>query len=173
MTRARAAGRMLPPAGDVWARQERITRALAGWSVGSIVLGSAVAAIGHQTGSRALRAFGAQNATWGAIDLGVATFGELRRRGRLATVDEPYAPATLEAERAQLRRVLLVNAGLDVGYVLGGVAVTAAGVRRSDGPELPAVVGHAAAAAIQGGFLLAFDTWHAWRLREPVEAGAG
>ena len=86
---------------DVWAHQERVTRQLATWAVGSIVAGGALAATGHATGSRAVRAFGAQTAAWGAVDLGIAVFGELRRRGRLATVDDPYGAETLEAERRQ------------------------------------------------------------------------
>lgn len=147
---------------DVWAHQERVTRQLAAWAVGSIVAGGALAATGHATGSRAVRAFGAQTAAWGAVDLGIAVFGELRRRGRLATAEDPYGAGTLEAERRQLRRVLLVNAGLDMGYLAAGAAGMAWGLRRADGSErLPATVGHSAAVVGQGAFLLGFDTWHA------------
>ena len=156
-----------PGSFDVWAHQQRIARELAAWAGASIVAGGALAATGQATGSRALRAFGAQTAAWGAVDLGIAAFGELRRRGRLATVEDPYSAQTVAAERRQLRRVLLVNAGLDVGYIATGAAGVLWGSRRADGSGgLPAVMGHSAAVVSQGAFLLAFDTWHARALRE-------
>jgi hypothetical protein len=163
---ARTAG--APPADgapDVWAHQERIGRQLAAWAVCSVAMGAGVAAAGHRRGSPATRAFGMQNAAWGAVDLGIATFGELRRRGRLATLDDPYSPSTLAAEHAQLRRILVVNAGLDVGYIAAGVMGVRWALRRATaGSALPSTAGHAAAIVLQGAFLLVFDSRHAMAL---------
>lgn len=158
------------PAGDVWAHQARIARQLGAWAVGSIVAGGALAAAGQVTRSRALRAFGGQTAAWGAVDLGIATFGELRRRGRLATAEEPFGPDTLESERRQLRRVLLASSGLDVGFIVTGTLGIIWGLRRAHGADqLPAVVGHSAAVVSQGVFLLGFDAGHARRLRQQAD----
>ena len=54
-----------------------------------------------------------------------------------------------------------MNAGLDVLYITGGLAV-AAGRGRHD----PAARGHGLAAVVQGVFLLGFDAWHAARVPE-------
>jgi hypothetical protein len=154
---------------DIWARQALIGRQLGIWGAGSVVVGAGLGIAGQVGGSRSLRAFGAQNAAWGAVDLGIASFGELRRRGRLATAEDPYGPATQEAERRSLRRVLLVNAGLDVGYLAGGTAgllwagLRGSGLRRSGAAD--PVAGHSAAVLVQGAFLLGFDTLHARALR--------
>jgi hypothetical protein len=156
-----------PGAPDVWARQARITRQLAAWSLGSIAVGTVTAAAGHRAGNPAARAFGMQTAAWGAVDLGIATFGELRRRGRLATAEDAYADATLEAERTSLRRILLVNAGFDVGYIAAGAAGVAWALRRPADPGPHATAGHGAAVVAQGAFLLGFDSWHARALRAP------
>jgi Family of unknown function (DUF6992) len=149
---------------DIWARQALIGRQLGIWGAGSVVAGVGLGIAGQASGSRSLRAFGAQNGAWGAVDLGIATFGELRRRGRLATVEDPYGPATQEAERRSLRRVLLVNAGLDVGYLAGATAGLVWSGLRGSGAGDP-VAGHSAAVLIQGAFLLGFDTLHARALR--------
>ncbi len=160
---ARHAG--IPAAADVWTEQERISRQLAGWAVASMVAGSTAAVLGHVRGIPALRAFGGQNAAWGAVDLAIAAFGQLRRRGRLATIEDPYAQHVQADEWRSLRRVLLVNAGLDIGYVAAGAAGVAWSMRRK-GP-LPAAAGHSAAVILQGGFLLVFDTVHARRAPVP------
>jgi hypothetical protein len=60
------------------------------------------------------------------------------------------------------RRILAVNAGLDVLYIAGGLAVVA-GRGRTD----RAALGHGLAAVAQGAFLLGFDAWHAARVPTP------
>lgn len=145
---------------DPWAAQVRIGRQLGIWSGLSIAGGSALALAGHARGNQALRAFGVQNAGWGAIDLAIAGLGELRRRRRLATITDPGDGELQGGERRSLRRVLLVNAGLDVGYVALGVGGLGWSLSKGTRP-LPALAGHAAAVVVQGGFLLVFDTLHA------------
>ena len=110
--------------------EERLTRALAGWAVGSIAVGAALAL--HPS----TRSFGRQTAAWGAVDGAIAWAGS-RKRARTGPPDP-----------ARLRRVLLVNAGLDVGYVAGGVALVRHGRWRQDGW----------AVVVQGAFLLVLDS---------------
>ena len=148
-----------PPSPDVWEEQAVISRRLAAWSIASVLGGSALALAGQARRSPSLRAFGGQNAAWGAVDLGIAGFGEYRRRGRLATMDDPHDPAVVAAEWGSLRRILRLNAGLDVGYVAAGLAACAWAARA----DRPAVAGHGAAVVLQGSFLLAFDLVHAGR----------
>lgn len=143
---------------DAWAEQARIGGRLAAWSLVSIAGGAAAARAGQVRGSRALRAFGGQNAGWGAVDLAIAGFGEMRRRSRMATLADPQDRQVQERELRSLRRILLVNAGLDVGYIAAGLGGLAWSLRRAGRPTL---AGHSAAVVVQGGFLLAFDTLHA------------
>ena len=83
--------------------EEDLTRTLGRWGAASVVVGAALS-----TRPRT-RAFGRQTAAWGAVDAAIALVGARRRAARGPT------------DPARLRRVLLVNAGLDVGYVLAGL----------------------------------------------------
>lgn len=140
---------------SVWQRQERVSRALARWALASIALGAGLWWDGARDGTARRAAFGQQTVAWGAVDAVIAALGDRRRRARLtALADADLADGELQRrERAGLRRLLVVNAGLDVGYLAGGVAWA----RRGD----PASRGHGAAVVVQGLFLLVFDLWQA------------
>lgn len=117
--------------------EERLTRVLGAWAVGSVVLGGALSV------RPTTRGFGRQTAAWGLVDGAIAGVGVLGRRRRGPT------------DRARLRRVLLVNAVADVGYVAGGAALVRHGRWRGDGW----------AVLVQGAFLLVLDTAAARALR--------
>lgn len=148
------------PTPDVWDHQSRISRQLAAWGIVSLTAGAAVGLVGQLRSSAPVRAFGTQNAAWGAVDLAIAGFGQQRSRARRAQASDPTDALLQDGELRALRRVLLVNAGLDVAYIAAGLGTMGWALRRNRQP-LPAVVGHAAAVILQGGFLLAFDTNHA------------
>lgn len=97
-----------------------------------------------------LRSFGGQTAMWGAVNLGIALWGRSRRT----------AP-----EAGRLRRTLLANAALDVGYIAAGGHVahhrTSFGGRLSPEESL----GNGLAVVLQGLALGALDVGHARRLR--------
>ena len=154
---------------DVWAAQSQLSRQLAAWSAASIAAGTALALRGRGRDDRDLRAFGGQNAAWGGIDLVIAGVGEVRRRRRQASLDRPLDPDVQAREWRTLRRVLLLNAALDVGYVALGLAAVRRG-RAS--PSRRGLAGHGAAVVLQGGFLLVFDAVHARRAGRAVR-GAG
>lgn len=155
------------------AAAERAREALERWAAGTPAAG-AVDLLGRarvpripSVGDEAVRAFGAQNAVWGAIDLAVAVGGRVRRKRHLAQLDDPADPAIQAEQRSSLRRALLVSAGMDVAFLAGGAAGLAWSLRqRGPGQPLPAAAGHAAGVLVQAGFLLALDTRHAARLRE-------
>lgn len=116
--------------------EERLTRVLGGWAVGSTALGLLLSA------SPRTRGFGRQTAAWGAVDGAIAYVGARRRTTGGGT------------DPAWLRRVLLVNVGLDVGYLAAGGWLVRDGRWRGDG----------AAVLVQGAFLLGLDSWAARRL---------
>ena len=116
--------------------EEDLTRRLAQWAAGSVMVGLALSA------SPPTRGFGRQTAAWGAVD-GAIAYAGIRRRA----ISGPTDPR-------RLRRILLLNAGADVGYLL--VALTL--LRR------PRWRGDALAVLVQGGFLLVLDAGAAARI---------
>ena len=117
--------------------EEQLTRVLGTWAAGSVALGALLSA------SPRTRGFGRQTAAWGAIDGAIAYAGARGRRAKGPT------------DPGRLRTVLLVNAGLDVGYLAAGAWVVRDGRWRGDG----------LAVLVQGAFLLVLDTAAAYRLR--------
>lgn len=127
----------------------RLTRALAIFGSASVVGGAALA-LG--SGHPSVRAFGKQSVAWGAINLAIAGIGARRAAAHPATA-------------SRLRRTLLANAGLDVGYLALGAHIayhrTTFGGRQS--PE--AALGNGLAIVDQALGLLALDLRHARHLR--------
>jgi hypothetical protein len=134
-----------------------LTTALLAWSAASVVAGATIALLGRRANNEQLVSFGRQSAAWGAIDALIAGGGVLSRRNR--------GPLTAEEEIKKargLRRLLLVNAAADVGYVIGGFVVMARG--RKGLKTLRMDVGDGVAIAVQGAFLLVLDVSQATRL---------
>lgn len=136
-----AAAEALPP---VLADEVAIAERLLAWSCLSVGAGTLLML--HP--APPVRDFGLQQFVWGAIDGGLALWGLDTLPGRARK------PLDEGAERAALQRLLALNAGLDVGYLALGAALA----------REPALLGHGLGVIVQGGFLLAFDSWHAWHL---------
>lgn len=122
--------------------QGQLIRTLTALGGASVVVGGALAVAGR---TPPVRAFGQQTAGWGAIDLVIAGLGALMP----------------DSEPARLRRVLLVNAGLDVGYITAGARIA---LRRPTfgGKVTPGQSrGHGLAVVVQGAALLALDSFYA------------
>ncbi len=141
------------------------------------------------------RGFGQQAAAWGLIDAGIALGGWIASRRRSLSTETPVNPdgtiqtpstgatdATFEPrhgrrhgpsetvqvkEAANLRRMLWLNAGLDVFYIIGGYYWA----RRPD-PEQRGWAGHGWGIVVQGTFLLVFDLVHALALISPSATAA-
>lgn len=160
----------LTAAYDPYDHAARIGRQLRAWALGSVLIGAALIGAAVGTGvlsegwDRIALGFGVQCLVWGAIDGVIAWFGGRDLRRRLAA-GERGDPAAARPFAHRLRRLLLVNAGLDVLYVAAGVALIVLW-RTPDG------LGHGLGVLVQGGFLLAFDVWHGARVG-PVEAPGG
>lgn len=135
-----------PPPAPGWtheladARERRLGTVLGTWAVASVLAGAVL-----RGGA------GRQHALWGAVD------GALAARGLLTAPDRRRAP---DQRAARLRRLLLVNAGLDVGYLALGAVLRSGRLGAARRPDGSAVL-------VQGGFLLGLDLWHARALATP------
>jgi hypothetical protein len=117
--------------------EQDLTRVLGMWAAASMLLGAALSVPARTRG------FGRQTVAWGAVDGAIALVGA--RRSAAGRTTEP----------ARLRRVLLVNAGLDVGYLAAGAWLLRRTRWRGDG----------GAVLVHGAFLLWLDATTARRLR--------
>jgi hypothetical protein len=142
---------------DAEAVEADLLQRLGVWAAGSVLGGTAAWVSGRRTGRPALAAFGRQNAAWGAVDGAIAAAGAFRR-----TASDPAQvdAAAAEARAQRLRRTLLVNAWLDVGYLAFGAGLIAANrwAGRMPRYSTAAAVGDGAGIMLQGGFLLLLDT---------------
>jgi len=139
-----------------WRRVNAVHRQLAAWAAASIGSGLLLVLLGTPF----WRAVGVQFLVWGAIDGAIAAAGwRDRRRTARSGIDRDATES--ERQRRRLRRLLLVNVGLDALYLAVGAAL----VGFDAGPVR---AGHGVGVLVQGAFLLVFDAWHAARLRRPV-----
>ncbi len=121
---------------------------LGGWAVGNIALGSAL--VGRAEGVD--KHFHTMNIAWNAVNLGIAAFGYYS-----AAKIDPAGLSLFESVQQQnnLQKILLLNAGLDVGYMLGGAYL----IERSKNAEKNAerLEGFGKSIVLQGAFLFVFD----------------
>lgn len=106
------------------------------------------------------RGFAMQALSWGAIDALIALGGQFAARRRQAALREPDSPEVQTRETENLRRLLWINAGLDVLYVSSGLLWA---LTRGQRDALQR--GNGWGVVVQGLFLMVFDTVHARRLR--------
>jgi hypothetical protein len=126
------------------------------WGVTNVVAGAALLAVGSPQVSPleapppALRGFGIQSMGWGAVNLAIAGIGLVTS----ATDVDVTREAALAAEDDNAK-VLWVNVGLDVGYMMAGGVLVAAGTAGAQ----PAVdwMAHGTGAVTQGLGLLVLD----------------
>lgn len=139
-----------------WRRVNDVHRQLAAWAAVSLATGVLLVLVGTPF----WRAVGVQFLVWGAIDGAIAAAG-WRDGRRIARSGDDRDVAESERHRRRLRRLLLVNVGLDMLYLAIGTALLGFDAG-------PVRAGHGVGVIVQGGFLLLFDAWHAARLTRPV-----
>lgn len=120
------------------------------WGLANAVGGAALVVASDRDRQSGAWAFGLQSGAWGAINVGIAVVGLATGPGDVATT---WAEA-LAAENGYAD-ILLINLGLNVGYMaVGGTLLAVAGRGVSD----PAAWrGHGAALVVQGLGLLVLD----------------
>lgn len=121
---------------------------LGSWAVGNIAVGAALA--GSREGED--KYFHIMNMGWNAVNLGLATFGYLH-----AINADPASYDLQSAIQAQynVEKLLLLNTGLDVGYVLGGLYLMERSKNATKHPER--LKGFGKSIILQGSFLFVFD----------------
>ena len=134
-------------------KQIRIKRigmlTLGSWAAGNMAV-SGVAAF-NTTGSN--RYFHQMNVYWNVVNLALAGFGYYG-----ATRADPTGMdlAKTLKDYYGTEKTLLFNAGLDVGYILGGLYLTERAKNAGKGRDQ--LKGFGQSVMLQGGFLLLFDT---------------
>lgn len=121
---------------------------LGGWAVGNIALGSVLR--GQHSGVE--RQFHTMNIGWNVVNLGIATLGFISATKADAAALDLYQTVQ---EHHGFQKTLLFNAGLDIGYMLGGAYL----VERSKNADKnqDQLEGFGKSIILQGGFLFAFD----------------
>ncbi len=121
---------------------------LGAWAVGNLAAGSLL--MTQKQGED--KYFHQMNAGWGAVNLGIAAFGYCAASNAdpagfdaFATVQEQY----------NMQKILLFNAGLDIGYMAGGFYLMERSKNTGKRPER--LKGFGKSIVLQGAFLFAFD----------------
>ena len=120
------------------------------WGAANMAGGLALIALSDSETEVVRRAFGIQSAAWGAVNVGIATFGLLNGPDAAETVWR----AAFGAENTYAD-ILLVNLGLNVGYAAVGTTMLVAGSRDVRSADLWR--GHGAALILQGAGLFFLD----------------
>lgn len=127
--------------------QKTLGLALGSYALANIAVGGIAA--GQTTGET--KYFHRMNVYWNLVNLGIAGAGLLGSRRRSA--DETLGQAVRQHEN--MKQLLLVNAGLDVAYVVGGAYLLERAKNRPE--KADQLRGYGKSVMMQGGFLLAFD----------------
>ncbi|MEM6879485.1 MAG: hypothetical protein AAF544_13045 [Bacteroidota bacterium] len=122
--------------------------ALGGWAVANIGIG--LGFIQSTTGET--KYFHQMNALWNTVNLAIAGIGYWSISG---TDPASWDLATGLSKHQSFQKILLFNAGLDVGYIVGGFYLQ----ERARRPDVNSdrLRGFGKAIVLQGSFLMAFD----------------
>lgn len=139
---------------NIWDFSALVSKRLMNWNAVNLCVGALL----MLAGGRFLRGVGSQFAGWAAINLGIGWFGARANAERAARPDAK-SPLIREMQARSLRRLLWINAGLDVLYMIGGLwyALRA---------KSPRGRGMGVGVIFQGLFLLIFDVLQAREVPE-------
>ncbi len=119
---------------------------LSGWALGNIAVGS----YGYFRTNEKTKYFHQMNAAWNLVNLSIGAFAYYQY---LQT--DPSALTLMQSidEARSIENILLLNIGLDVGYIAAGAFLWERGIRKDNNRLL----GYGPSLILQGGFLLVFD----------------
>ncbi|MGD1844969.1 MAG: hypothetical protein ACFB10_06200 [Salibacteraceae bacterium] len=133
---------------DRLSRQKTAMAILGTWAIGNMAVG----AVGMGRSSGETRYFHQMNVGWNVVNLSIAGWAFYQ-----AAKADPFAldAAATFQEHHNLQKLLLFNAGLDVGYMLGGAYLMERSRRGTS--NAPRLKGFGRSIAVQGAFLFLFD----------------
>lgn len=138
----------------IWDFQRFVSWALLTWSALSAGLGLGV----RVAGTPFSRGVSDQFLGWPVINAGIALFGAFSAARRERTLPDAQAPERRQREARNLRRLLRINALLDIGYMAGGLAML---FRPQSGARAK---GTGLGILLQGAFLFVFDSVLSFRV---------
>ena len=141
---------------NVWIFSANLTRRLLIWSISSVLITVPM----FFSASPFLRGLAIQFLAWGVVDGAIAIFGARMSANKQKNLQQDETGEVETKEAHWLSRILWVNTGLDMVYVLGGIWLF-----QTWGTDSSLWRGHGVGIVIQGGFLFLFDLYHAFALR--------
>lgn len=118
---------------------------LGGWAAANIAVGTFAMT---QTSGRA-KYFNQMNAAWNTVNLAIAGFGYYGLRAQTPDI----GLGETISEFLSFEKILLFNAGLDIGYMAIGAYLWERGLRKGSDRS----IGYGQSMILQGGFLFTFD----------------
>ena len=141
---------------DIWIFQKALAQRLTLWAWASMTLGVLLFfPEGDFWGGLAFQFLG-----WALIDLGIAGFGYLSVRLRLAKLSAAEKKLAAPAETSKMITILQGSTGLSVVCILGGLALAL--FTQAGGSFW---VGAGTGIVLQGAFLFFFGRYHVQKLR--------
>ena len=130
--------------------QRRAMLVLGSWAVGNMAIGTALQ--GNRSGED--KYFHRMNIYWNTVNLTLAGIGYYS-----ALKADPAAFGLTETlqEQHSFQKILLFNAGLDVGYIAGGLYLMERARRFDPGRKHDRLRGFGKSIIMQGSFLFLFD----------------
>lgn len=122
-------------------------KVLGGWALANMAIGSVV----YFKTSGKNKYFHQMNVFWNVANLGLATAGYF---GAKADLNQQLNLARSINDQHKIEKILLLNAGLDVGYMATGLFLNERGKNRSS----DRLKGYGNSLLLQGAFLLIFDS---------------
>jgi len=119
---------------------------LGGWALANMTIGSI--AYFNSTGKK--KYFNQMNVMWNVVNLGLATAGYF---GAKADLNQQLTLAQSLHDQQKIESILLLNTGLDIGYMATGLFLNERGKNKSS----HRLKGYGQYLILQGAFLLLFD----------------
>jgi hypothetical protein len=142
----------------IWEFSARVTRRLIGWNLINIAGGI----IAGQSDNAQIKGIASQSVGWGFINLLIGVFGGIATDARMRKLANPYLPEIVAQETRSLKRLLAINTGLDVLYMLGGWRLA-----ETRGGKNPTMRGIGYGIILQGMLLFIFNLIHVLLIPSP------
>ena len=119
---------------------------LGGWALANIAFGS----VSYFNSANKKKYFNQMNVMWNVVNLGLATAGYF---GAKTDLNKQLNLAQSIHDQQKIEKILLLNTGLDIGYLATGLFLNERGKNKSS----DRLKGYGQSLILQGAFLLIFD----------------